>query len=293
MMRTGLVLVPLAGCIYEIEAPQIMRVIGTLPVEAETTLDLYTEEGDLEIIGEADRTTVELEVRVLRTGLTPWSLLRTDDDLRALVAELTTDGSTIRVESYIDLSSHPFSSELLLRVPADLALIVDDGSGDIEINNVAALDLRNKSGDVRLSTVPGPLSIDDEFGDLWLESVGPLHVAHGRGDIEALNVNGDVVLHDQLGDIHLEAVNGRIDIQDLFGHISVLRAGSTAIQDESGDIVVEDIDGDVDINDESGEINVRRVSGTVTIVDGSGDITAEDVGELDVLFDTSGAVSRR
>jgi DUF4097 and DUF4098 domain-containing protein YvlB len=148
---------------------------------------------------------------------------------------------------------------LTIKVPKNIELEIDDGSGYIEIKNI--------NGDVEL---------DDGSGDLFLEDiVGRVVIDDGSGEIVMKNIEGHIDLDDGSGEINVDVVKG-----DLI------------IDDGSGEISVTEIVGDVDIDDGSGNIRVDGVDGYVVIGDGSGNIRVRDVTkDVEIRDDSSGRVS--
>jgi hypothetical protein len=138
------------------------------------------------------------------------------------------------------------SLDLELRVPADVAVDVKDGSGEIDVDSVASLRIEDDSGEIDVTDVNGDLSIRD-----------------GSGEIDVVDVDGTVVIEDG---------SGEIDVEDVRGSVTVERDGS-------GQITIRGVERDVLIrHDGSGGIRVEDVAGDFTVEeDGSGGITHERV----------------
>lgn len=170
-------------------------------------------------------------------------------------------GDTVRVEALFPRDWNGNARlDLVVEVPAGLELTVDDGSGPIMIEGVAALQLDDGSGDVEISNVAGSVGIED-----------------GSGDLELLGIGGDVTIEDGSGGIDIAGVGGRVQIDD-----------------GSGNIDVRDVDGDVVVTEDgSGNMRIAGVGGSVIVrEDGSGDIDVSDVrGDFRVDRDGSGGVS--
>jgi hypothetical protein len=120
--------------------------------------------------------------------------------------------------------------KLEVRMPSNLALDVDDGSGSIDIENV-------------LATV----RVDDGSGSLKVRSVGPLFIDDGSGSIVVENVTGDVDVIDGSGSISVTGVTGSVTIDD--------GSGSISVRDVQQDVIIEDAG--------SGSVKVANVAGTV------------------------------
>lgn len=144
-------------------------------------------------------------------------------------------------ENYTDMN-------LTATLPADVAVEVDTGSGDAEIEGVARLDLVVGSGDAVVRDVPGPVSVVVGSGDAKLTGVGPLKVGSvGSGDLEARQIGGDVVV----GSIG----SGDVDLIDVAGSVEVgsVGSGSLDVDIASGDLHVRSIG--------SGDVDHHRVAG--------------------------------
>lgn len=150
------------------------------------------------------------------------------------------------------------SLDIEVTIPAELAVRIDDGSGDLAVRGVASLSIEDGSGSITVADVAGSVEVDD-----------------GSGDVELLGIGGDVTIDDGSGGIDVRGAGGRVRIDD-----------------GSGSISVRDVDGDVIAEDGSGSILIVGVGGSVVIEeDGSGDIRVEDVrGDFWVKDDGSGSV---
>lgn len=119
---------------------------------------------------------------------------------------------------------------LEVSVPQGMAVDIDDGSGSIDILDVA-----------------GDISIEDGSGSIDISNVAQVSIDDGSGSIDIVNAAGDVSIVDGSGSISVK-------------HI----AGSVTIDDGSGSIRVSDIDNDlVIVDDGSGGLTFSDIRGTV------------------------------
>lgn len=130
---------------------------------------------------------------------------------------------------------------LEVEVPRGMDLVIDDGSGPINIENI-----------------DGELKIDDGSGPIALRDIGnDVQIDDGSGSIVISDVNGDLKIDDGSGTIELKNIIGSVDIED-----------------GSGTIMAKDIGGDFKVDDGSGEIIVKGLVGEFILVDdGSGSIS--------------------
>ncbi len=153
-----------------------------------------------------------------------------------------------------------------VRVPLTLALEVEAGSGDAQVDSVAALDFHSGSGDLKLQHVAGAVTAQVGSGDVTADDVGSFHLGgSGSGDIRVSGVHGDVsVAHVGSGDVHFDNVKGGVEIASI----------------GSGDLQTEHIGGDVVLGSiGSGDVNASHVTGNLIVkAAGSGDIHHEQIG---------------
>ncbi len=260
MLRLTRVLLPasLLLCLVGCESDRmVLTVERDYPIGTYETLLLDQRAGDLMVIGEADRDTVQLvvELRSRRVGKDS-----DQDAIEALRVGLGEIDTTIgRIAAGLDDAPRGYYVDVTAFVPHQVAMEIEDDSGDTSIENVAALTLHDDSGDIRISDIAGTVIVDDDSGDLRISGVA-----------------GDLWIDDDSGDISVTGVQGNVDVSD-----------------DSGDIGITTVGGDVTLNDRSGDIVVRDAAGTVRVDDRSGDIVIENAGDAQILSDSSGDVSIR
>ncbi|MBX2797352.1 MAG: DUF4097 domain-containing protein [Myxococcales bacterium] len=273
-MRTLWLALPLQACIVYTQPQVISTTQLELDVDDEIGIDLRTGAGDLQIVGESDRSVVEMEVTLVRHSSGPFRMVSDADAEAAMDLRLDDAGDRVSAEATLDLEAGSYALDVVLYVPASFDMDLRDTSGDIELANLAALVLDDSSGDVRIEDVPGAVQITDSSGELDIARTGPLDIDDSSGEIDVVDVIGDVVIDDD---------SGEIDVADV--------TGSVFIEDDSGEIDVAGVGADVDIDDTSGDIEVRDVVGVVTIRDTSGDITTSNTGDTVVEEDSSGEIT--
>jgi hypothetical protein len=121
--------------------------------------------------------------------------------------------------------------DLTVKIPQQMDLNIDDGSGFMEINNTR-----------------GNLEIDD-----------------GSGELTVKNVTGNVEIDDGSGEITIRDIDGDVQVDDGSGEINIRKVvGTVRVDDGSGSIIIDDVEGDVIIEDDgSGGVHIANVSGKV------------------------------
>jgi hypothetical protein len=120
------------------------------------------------------------------------------------------------------------------------------------------------------------LEIEDGSGELKIRGTGPVRLADGSGDLEVTGIKGDVRIRDGSGNVNVRGVDGDVEVDDGSGNIDAdnVTGNFTIGSDGSGQVDVTGVGGTMRIESKgSGEVNVDRVGGDF-IVDhkGSGSI---------------------
>jgi hypothetical protein len=179
-----------------------------------------------------------------------------DDALKVIEKKMTLTldrkGSEAQLNAWFDRGFMGFGSNahivLEVSVPQGLAVNIDDGSGSIDVTDVA-----------------GDVTIDDGSGSIDVDNVANLKIDDGSGSIDVDNASGDVSIVDGSGSIDVDSASGDVSIVDGSGSISVNHVlGSVTIDDGSGSIRVSDVEKDVIIIDDgSGSLTITDVRGSV------------------------------
>ena len=145
--------------------------------------------------------------------------------------------------AYIDLD---------VGVPSGIAVEASDSSGDAEFSGLAALNVKDSSGDLDIRDIGGAVVIEDSSGDIKVRGVkGDVTVPRdSSGDMEIEDVTGDVLVErDSSGGMYFREVGGSVMVE----------------RDSSGDIEADGVGGDFTVKrDGSGSIRARNVTGTVS-----------------------------
>lgn len=114
-------------------------------------------------------------------------------------------GNTVRVGEVSDHSLfNNLSIDYDVTAPADIALNLHSGSGDVEINNVGRfLSATSGSGNVRARGTHGPLDLESGSGDIQIDdaSAGDVKARTGSGNIHINGFNGTFTAKTGSGDI--------------------------------------------------------------------------------------------
>jgi len=168
---------------------------------------------------------------------------------------MSRSGSELRVEAETPDNNGFFGSSAKLdfdvTVPDNIALRVEDGSGELTIDNVAGVDLTDGSGDIVIRNVIGDLSVHDGSGDMTIANVsGNVRVTDGSGDIDVNGAGSVEIANDGSGSADIRNVKHDV-------HIGNKGSGSVEVSDVGGDFRVG--------NKGGGSIDWKRVAGHVDV----------------------------
>jgi hypothetical protein len=205
----------------------------SLPAQGVDKLEINCGAGFLKVQGADGVSTIEVKAEIYARGIA-------EEDMKGFIEDHVRlsldkrDGRAVlvsRVEDHSFFRSHEARIDLTVTVPKKMDLNVDDGSGSIEVGNLA-----------------GDVYIEDGSGGLRVESVeGDLEIDDGSGEIEVRGVTGSVVIDDGSGSITVTDVGGSVTIDDGSGSIDVDGVGKDLILKETG----------------SGSLHFRNVKGQV------------------------------
>jgi hypothetical protein len=236
----------------------------SLPAADITRLEIDCGAGSFEISGVDNLSSIEVKAEIVIEGFNKEEALKYME--RYMRLELDKNGSVARLKSIFEDGGKSFWSffeensaqiDLSVKIPKNMMLDIDDGSGDILIADI--------NGNVKLNDGSGAMIIADLGGNL--------DISDGSGGIKVRHVKRNLEIEDGSGEIDIEDVGGDIDINDGSGDIIIeLVSGSVTVDDGSGDIRIDNVRQNVEIiNGGSGEEFIINVDGRVY-----GDIDYDD-----------------
>lgn len=230
-----------ARCDYTVDRELTLSAAGV------SLVDVQAGSGELHIEGEDGLAEIVVVGRVCASDQT-------------LLDELTVSGESVDGTAFIR-THYPGTQgwsgrrtariDLIVLVPAGMAVEVEDSSGDLEVRRTGDLRIDDSSGGITVSDVRGALEIDDSSGGLDVDGVaGDVYIEDGSGGLDIRSVTGSIVLRDGSGGIDIEDVTGSVVIEE----------------DGSGGIDVRNVGQDFEVRrDGSGGIRHSGVQGTVDV----------------------------
>lgn len=198
----------------------------SIPTEGAERVEIRARAGELDIRGAEDARELSVDAKLCAAkaaGLAEMELIVERRGAVLYVESKMSNGSSWRDQRLMDLE---------ISLPPGLPVDVSDSSGDIEIHNVAGLQLDDSSGDIEISRVTGNVDVDDS-----------------SGGVQIFQVTGDVRVDDSSGDVDITEVAGNVTVRDSSGDIEVARVAGdfTVERDGSGDVDYAEVAGEVDV----------------------------------------------
>ena len=190
-------------------------------------LDIRSGAGSLTVTGREGLAAIEVKAEVVAPHVRDKDMERYLRDTVELTLEKRDDVavlvSRIREERRIFHFGDDARIDLTVMVPKTLALAIDDGSGSIVVEDLAAaLRVEDGSGSIDVRRIVGQVVIDDASGEVVVEDVeGDLEIDDGSGGIEVSDVTGNVSVDDGSGEIVIRRIGGTVTIDDGSGGIDI------------------------------------------------------------------------
>lgn len=205
-------------------------------------LKAETEAGELKIIGVKGTSQIEVTAQVYSSDSRPFTLSLEKQGSAAVLKAV--GGACFGI-----CTGSSAYADLLVRVPAEMALVLQDGSGDISIEGLSS-----------------DLVIEDGSGNLTLQGGRNLVLEDGSGNVSLSQLSGNVTVEDGSGDLFIQQVAGTVLVEDGSGDIDIQQVkGMVSISDGSGDIRVQQAGGFTLLDDGSGELKIDQISGSVSL----------------------------
>jgi DUF4097 and DUF4098 domain-containing protein YvlB len=241
--------VAMAGALSAFETTKILN----LPAQGVLRLDIRAGAGSLTVTGREGLAAIEVKAEVVAPDVRDKDMEEYIRDRVELTLEKRGDAAVLvgRIRDNHRLFDFGENArvDLTVTVPKTMALDIDDGSGEMVVEDLAAaVRIEDGSGAIRVARVAGNVRIDDGSGEVVVERVeGNLEIDDGSGGLEISDVTGDVTIDDGSGEILVRRVGGIVTVDD-----------------GSGGIDIEDVEKDVRlINSGSGGVGISGVKGRV------------------------------
>lgn len=250
----------LSGCVFHI-SPSVASVKQTqqlsLPSNNLEYLTILSGAGSLDIQGSNTATNISVDAIIYTADI--------DDEYELTLEKSGTQAKLVAQNKSNNgisfYSGQSPSINLVVTVPSTLNLDINDGSGDIVINEMQS-----------------NIDVKDGSGSLSINGAKNLNIDDGSGSIYVKNVVGDLALNDGSGSIDIDNVSGNVAIEDGSGGITIKHIkGAVTVDDNSGDMLIEHIGSSVTIEDGSGDIRVNYAKALTITEAGSGDVSIDNI----------------
>jgi len=138
---------------------------------------------------------------------------------------VTQSGNAVRIGEVSDRELfNNISIDYEITAPADVALNLHSGSGDVEVDNLGRfLNAGSGSGNVRAHGLHGPAELSTGSGDIELEETS-------AGDVKAKTGSGSIRIHGLNGGFNAKTGSGDIEADGNLVGASTLSTGSGSVR---------------------------------------------------------------
>ncbi|KPZ56158.1 hypothetical protein AN391_02307 [Pseudoalteromonas sp. P1-13-1a] len=205
----------LSGCVFHI-SPSVASVKQTqqlsLPSNNLEYLNVLSGAGSLEIKGSPNATSISVDATIYTADIEDEYTLTLEQNGKQanLVAQ---NKSQNGINFYSGQSPH---IDVVVTVPSNLNLDIDDGSGDMRISNVrGTLTVEDGSGSIAINNINGAVDVDDNSGDLVIEHVqASVTIEDGSGNIRVNHAKGLTITESGSGDVSIDNISGPVKVAD-------------------------------------------------------------------------------
>lgn len=184
------------------------------------TLVIDSGAGSLSIVGaEVDNVTVQATIYSSKYDSLD-ELKEVFNDDMILTLDNQSSKMVLKSKKAKSVFSNPnIAIDLVVTVPLEFNLNIDDGSGSMKIDNIqGSVEVDDGSGSMTISNIGSHLKIDDGSGSLNIKNIdGDVFVDDGSGSLKIHSVTGDVTVDDG---------SGSIKVTDLVGNFKLIDGGS-------------------------------------------------------------------
>ncbi len=242
--------VALAGALSAFETTKTLN----LPAQGVLRLDIRAGAGSLTVTGREGLAAIEVKAEVVVPDVRDKDKEEYIRDRVELTLEKRGDVAIlvgrIRDSNRLFHFGENARIDLAVTVPKTMALDIDDGSGGMVVEDLAAaVRIEDGSGEIRVARVVGNVRIDDGSGEMDVERVeGNLEIDDGSGGMEIRDVTGDVTIDDRSGEVRVRRIGGTVTVDDGSGGIDIgdvekdvrlinVGSGSVKISGEKGRVI--------------------------------------------------------
>ncbi|HMA54188.1 MAG TPA: DUF4097 family beta strand repeat-containing protein [Acidobacteriota bacterium] len=196
-----------------------------LPAQGVRRLEIQAGAGSLTVTGREGLAAIEVQAEIVARHVRDEDMDGFLKDRIELVLEMRGDVAVLvsRVRERFRLFSFDDGAviNLTVFVPKTMPLEIDDGSGSIAVEDLAAVRIDDGSGSIRVDRIAGQVEINDGSGGIEIGDVmGNVSVEDGSGEIRIRRVGGTVTVDDG---------SGSIDIADVEKDVRLVRTGSGGV----------------------------------------------------------------
>ena len=169
---------------------------------------------------------------------------------KEITVGVTTDGPLMKLAMSLpkrdELSRRP-RVQLTLRVPARLGIELRLGGGEVDVTNVASLQVVKASGRIRIASIAGAVTGELGPGEVEIDHAGSVAIETRNSQVRIADVAGSFEVEARRGDFRARGIGG-----------------AAHLEGRDVEAELEDLAGPLRLTGSGGEVRVRDVRGPIT-----------------------------
>ena len=226
--------------------------------------------GDVTITGEA-RDDIALEMRIVSNGADEAEARRWAE---ATEVRVDTTANSIALSALYTRDGRQ-QGYFTLKVPARLAVRLDQASRRATITNIASLEMLSARGDTTIKQIPGRVALSHAGGGLVVEDVGALKLTARRSEATVTAIRGDLSVDLQNSEVSASEIGGPISVEARASELTFDKLeearGPTRINIVGGSIALRGVASEVRVDGRNTEVDVEMARPAPVTVYNEGD----------------------
>jgi hypothetical protein len=164
---------------------------------------------------------------------------------------------------------------LKVKAPSRLQIHVE-GAASLKVSNVSALEVEGTRGDATVRQIPGKVDFSHRGGEVEIEDVGALEFTGRSGTLKVASVKGDASIRmEQGGEVRASRLDGAIDVEGRNCDIALddlsAAKGPIRVNVNGGSLKVKGLKSDARIDSRNAEVEVAMAAPAPVAIYGNGE----------------------
>ena len=155
--------------------------------------------------------------------------------------------------------------------------IVKEARLEISLPKALALKINSRYSNLTISSIMGEVDVKNKSGSVKIEEAGSnVVIDNDYGDNDLTKINGNITLNSRSANTEIKSVVGNVDINSNYSELRLTDIkGTVNVTNKSGGLRAENIEGDIDFRGNYSKLIFKKIDGMVNVENTSGSVEAE------------------